>query len=486
MNISNINRVPRNVVLKRLILNETGTYNPMFHRPYVSNVQNLSEVVSNLEQRVSTKSSKITAGDVAGITNSVVTPSASPMANANIPNGWQERRARFMLEVEINYSMGLPTTHYFQGFTSHLGMSRAGNIDHSMTFYVNSYMTTVKQLFSGPYGNYEKSRVVESSRVITNFGYNDPYSDPNKAFVMVRPQDIYNTLETSNMQLGSHSLFDTRIMINSDPKVSYRRNDVPSRYLSTLLDSYSKSMMNSDFSSSEKTILAEGRSQVGERPILENAFLKSLINMRGSGMASAFTYRDLLELDPSIDNRAQIVFNSGVQIQQVHSIGLTEHWGGVNYETQVATILSNAVPSIMMDLLIGKIAFTATNDTIGSQVITTITGADTFTDADMTQHFEMFRSRVENEILQDISYNSQVSFSISAIVDVIGETRMTISIDNKAPIEFAVPSFCDSTVSPVVSTTDHYESLASDIGLIMDSVIRNTGFNQNERGFSNV
>lgn len=119
--------------VKKLLLQETGTYNQMYNRPYEVDTQGgmLENAISRLEQA----KGGLSGSGLSGIGSMLLRPSASVMQGVSdvyIPNGWSERRLRFVMEVEVTSKTGSTSIFYFQGFSEYVGVSMQGSIDPRM------------------------------------------------------------------------------------------------------------------------------------------------------------------------------------------------------------------------------------------------------------------------------------------------------------------------------------------------------------------
>jgi hypothetical protein len=125
--------------VKRLFLMETGTYNTQYRRPYETNVQGptLNHLADALHG-----TQKYTPSLLAGVANQLIAPSATAEQAAGIVNGWNERRMRFMMEVETKYMAGGTSTSIVLGYTNYPGVIFHSNyIDPKMEFFENSIVT---------------------------------------------------------------------------------------------------------------------------------------------------------------------------------------------------------------------------------------------------------------------------------------------------------------------------------------------------------
>ena len=137
----------------------------------------------------------------------------------------------------------------------------------------------------------------------------------------------------------------------------------------------------------------------------------------------------------------------------------------------MATTLSNTIPALMMEMLINNISFVSTNCHHGGEVITTISAAKSITNIDLRDNYERFKFRLEKEILFDLSFGNQEMYSIAISADLFGDMQVTVSYGGGAPLTFTTPSFCDSLLSPVITTQkQNYLDVVNDIGTLIGNI----------------
>jgi hypothetical protein len=131
--------------------------------------------------------------------------------------------------------------------------------------------------------------------------------------------------------------------------------------------------------------------------------------------------------------------------------GGAQHWIGSDMETIASTILTQAVPAIMLELMLTKVSFAATNETLNGQFVVEMRDAASFSkNIDMSPYLQRFIDRLHTEVLSDISRNNQISFRLQMLSDILGDTYVTISIGGGPDTDFVLPSFCDALMSPVI------------------------------------
>jgi hypothetical protein len=462
-------RNPVNLRVGRLLLQETGTYNEMQHRPFVTNLNGdslstLANIVDNKIPGLSLQSAAI-----APIANSIIAPSAWGQGAIGIQNGWSEKRIRFMLEVVADYNLGGSNIYYIQGYTDYPGVSMSGAIDPNMTFIINSVTAVTVMQRQTHYGVEDVFRVKDNYQVLGSNSWSGAYSPGNTT--VMRPTDVFTSMQT-NARLGAENLLDTRLMLTATPMKSRRENVLASSYITNVINGYDSAVREVNASNTEEEVTARARFALREDDVGNNPFIKFISDLRGIGLVKNFKFGDLVTLDqnaPQVTNF--MAMSSNPILNKVHSTGSTEHWNGSNRETLVATILGNSVPALMMELLISKIMFRSTNHDFTGKMNTVIMDAKSLANMDISENCINFIRRLEQEVIMDFTFNNDSTYSLEMTVDMFGETWVGLSLDGGPRIDYVIPSFCDSIITPVTTTNqDNFNQLVGDFGAIVNSV----------------
>ena len=469
-------RVKPTIHVARLILQESGTYNPLYSRPYQTHVEQAT--LDNLNRRIDeTRGGKITGSLFAGIASNIVAPSSTPGLEIPIPLSWTERRIRFVMEVHVTLPTGSTMIYYFQGYTSHLGVTPNGAVDPQMEFYINSFIRVNRSNQITPYGTVLRDVITESAhivngQVVSQFNHGDVYG--------LRPQDIFTGIQSGYLNEayraypgsgGTDTLYDTRVGLRGESLRSNRSNNLACNYVAKIVDTYQTGKQLADFGQSDQDIFGRCQNIVHEASPFENTFIKAISNIRGGHCVTSFTMPDLLRIDPGAEANTNYICLGTTVSSQMHQTGQTAYWNGTDRETLAATIISNSIPAIMMELMISGIHFLSTNHAIGGVVNTTIVNVKSLTNADLTTNLEIFKSRLEREVLFDMTHSNFDLYQLEVQSDLFGETRISIAFENGPVYTYTTPSFCDSLLSPVISTgKDGFYTIANDFEIMMNNL----------------
>ena len=453
--------------IKKLIVHQTGTYNPQFRRPYQTELTGYNEglIVERLQG-----STKYQASQFAGVANQFLRPQVHAERPIGITNGWNEARLRFFLEVEHVYSSGASVTEFLTGYTDYPGISLQSHaFDPNMEFFINNTVqlrhTNYLNEFQGAQSAYS---IVDASHLLADTSAlmgGLPGTE-----TLMRPHDVFASMGTAALH-GLGNVVDIRTNNSLEAQKSKRMNNSTTNYLADILDNYRASYMATNESEDNNDILSRARGLARENSASSDPFLKAISAVRGLPVGNTFRYSDLQRMDGTVDQRTIFVAMNQASRATVHQAGMTASWEGTDRHTHVATILSQAVPALMMELMISRIALKTTNHTINSQVVTQIANVDSLaTGMDITQNVHNFIMRLEHEILADISFNNQVGFSIDIEADLLGETWLRINLDSQQ-YDYVAPSFCDALLTPVItSNRDQAMTVAREIDDLFGNV----------------
>ncbi len=440
--------------VKRLLIKDTGTYEEQYRRPYTAEFT--GHTASVFQEKLAGVS-KYTPSALSGIAEYFVHPTADFESKVLIPNGWGEKRMRFIMEIEHTWNMGATVSMVVLGYTTHVGVTHAGNIDMNMEFYVNSILELKYANRHTPLGNQVIAQVNDSSHVFANNDWNDIYTSQKDN--TMRPSDIFTLMDRTQCGSLGDNCFDARIAVTRNAIKSKRSNCLPSNYAAGILQSYNAANLTSgQMGAAEASVLESARGYAGESLASQDPFLVAVAHIREAGIGNVFTFQDLLRLDPNIARPevTQVRFNVPTQRMQPHHTGQTQHWGGTDTETLVATSLTQSVPGLLMETALAFIWFKATNYTLTNAAEIIPIDVKQFGSGDNTAPIDSFFYRLENEVLRGISKNNQMSYMLEMRVDLLGETWVSIAVNGGPSVDYVTPSFADALLVPVITSNDQH------------------------------
>jgi len=464
--------------IRALMMADTGTYDQQWRRPYESVVSRDTHVM--MQERID-RNGSILAGSLAGITNNVIQPQVQPEKMIVIPGGWDSHRFRFLMIVENLDQFGSRTLEMVTGYTDYRGISSSMALDPNMVFHINSILNLRHTRSNTPMGARDHYNVSESSHILVQNDFGGLSSTVND--FRMRPADLFMTMDTTHLsEADMANTTDTRMLMTSSPVKSRRSNGIATHSSAGIMDHYKSALTTESYGQSEDQILQAARASAIENLVSNDTFITAISNVRQQLMSPLFTWGDLCRLDPNVQSdeiTTVVLMGSPREVQNttMNVAGQREGWGVATKETQLATILSQAVPAIMMDLAFAKIAVSSTNRTVGGQIATQISTWQDFpslaqAQVDMRPNLQEFVKRLETEVLVDLSFNGQVDFAINVFADLLGETLIDIEFGGNEKHTFSVPSFSDALLVPLVTQNDRRGSqIASDFQDLFHNVL---------------
>lgn len=469
-----------NITMLKLL--ETGTYNDMTLRPFTA-VSSNSRALSSL-QEATRGGQNIAPTQLAGVAGGIIRPSTEPIGQANIVNGWGEKRFLFFMEIKDTDLVGNETIQYLTGYSDYLAGTKTGNIDPNMRFYINNSIHMKSLTHMTPVGRVNSLTVSEASHVLTGQYQPGLQKIDQTAVCLQRPQDVFANLQSSEWRGFSNEVFDPRPIYSSERvKLSRRTNAVVPHYLSKILSAGAQAYSMSDPNAERSEIFTTAEGAVAERTYSHDNTLFELHRKTSFCEGQSFTFHELEQLCPHLHHVTEMIFqgqtvrtDANLPTMPTHERGETSGWNGNNHETIWATILANTVPAAMMHAMLLRVGFIVHNHTVDGQLEVTILHAQQFAkEVDPIPFVENFKFRLVNEIIRDLMFGMPVSMSIEGHFHILNESRLTISIGGQPAIPFAIPTFSDGLFAPVVTLgQQRLTDLANDLEWYFDNIQTNT------------
>jgi hypothetical protein len=451
-------------------MQETGTYNQQWRRSFESN---LTGNVHNAIMENCEKVGRITPGLLTGVANQFVRPSATPERPISIINGWDVRRFRFFMEIHSKSHIGNTMIQYVTGYTDHYGCSATGALDPNMVFYINSVSTTRSSIRTTPMGAQNVQAMMDSSHLLYQTEYPNNFTTPQGQTHKMRPEDIFVGMQNADLRNDAgdtgndNDFMDTRTYLTTKPVKASRRHSSSPVWVASILDAYVQTSRAASLTGASSIELYDTASgHVSAARTNTDPFIKKLID---SGNGGTFTFSELTRIDPDIGTKIIVAPLTPALRATLHSAGQTQNWQGSDYETQFATTLSQAVPGYMLDNCLQAVRFNATNDT-AQGILVFVTNFDTLLQGiDPAPYLGAFSHAVQNTLLKDLTYNNQLSFNLEMSCNLIGDTRIELSLNGGPRVPYVSPCFCDNLMSPLVTSDfNRFTALANDLCTVVD------------------
>lgn len=463
----------KGLTIRSLKMIETSPFsNGQYRRPMMANVtlDTLNSFASRLEQAGSGGHQfTIAPSTFAGIGENILVPSAAPEAQIQIPNGWDTRRFRFIMEVEIPSRISGCEVEMVIGYTDYTGASKmSGALDNQMTFFINRVFTVKSYQQRTPSGLHEAYMLGDRSNVIADTNYGGIHSADRKEFI--RPTDVFSQMTCSLITSGvdDSMVFDESRAVLGTPQKSAANNVVGADYLAKVVNGFIKATDTGDMMTDPTTTLDAARQFVQDNVVMDDHFMRAIGRFSEFKSRHFFTWAELNQLDPTVDNKTEVLFLSNAELVREFTPGATADWGVADRHTQVATMVGHGTAGLMMDNGITAISFLTTNDQIGGMVSSIVTSLPSLTGGDMTPHARAFISRFELEIFRDVTFNNTVPCTIQVEADLVRDIIIRMTYCGEPEQIFVVPAFADSLLTPLITSN---RGLSNSLSTSMNNLI---------------
>ena len=467
-----------------LTLQETGTYDDQFSRPYQTHAQD-ERVANMIYDVVDRNNYSPTSGAFNAVAPQILTvnPNVSDNALIRIPNGWSANRCRFFLEVRET-SMGLGNETYFtfvQGFSDYFGINTAtSSIDPNIRLFPNTFFRFQEITEQTPNGPRKGYRVVSSGQVLN--GILTINNELSNSVNFLRPCDILAGVQVQfDQSLVSADVLDLRSMNPSGFNTVYSSfaNNSPSEYLSRLLTPLGRSSLTVGYGPAHSTFVDSAVTMAGsmEPDVQSSVFMQTMIARLGPMSSSCFTMTDLAQLDATVGQRTSYRPVSREYQGRLPQRGMMNSWDDASVHTQIAAKIMNTLPGLMWEHFIGMISISMTNRIAnGGPVLPMVDNVRLITKAAPRGMFERFIGMLSERMAVDISLNNAIDFDLNINASVLGEVTIMISVAGVSKT-YQAPAFGNGILNPTYANgTDSKTNLVNGIGQVanlIDTIVRN-------------
>lgn len=481
---------------------QTGTYQAQHLRPFKSNTN--QAVVSQLRQATN-DGLNLGVAAVQEIAADVISPQAMVEGEVLIPEGFTSRRFRLMCRVnESNpFVRGTTTQRVFYGYSDHCDAS-AHHLPDDMKIYFNSETIIAEQIVPTPNGPQTQAKILGSNQIISPVdmvgGNNGMFARPSN--FLIRPEDNFNLMQTKavakNLETGGlidvkiDQSYDYRTMVGEGGsfKYSMRKDTSPVRYLSNSLGAYQHAFSEYNDSMRDggeflinrgndatETLFGEAANVCRNSSIQSNTFLGILREHAGFMEKGYVTWGNLKRLFPELSDPtvARFAMDDGRSQRKVSHLGQSQSFSGADNTAIAVSLLTQTIPSIMMDTFFRQVSFAVTNGSGPNEYVFEIHQNGTSSiirNLDMRPYIQQLERRIKVDILHNITRGNQIPFRISMISDLAGESIVDISLGNDPVERYVAPTFADSLFSPVITRNQQLSNdIANDITWLVRNVI---------------
>jgi hypothetical protein len=477
----------KNIHIKHLIMMAVNGYNNCELRSF--NLVNTG-VEQQILNRIVNENGKIDPAVISRNVSSIVVPNTESEGVAPIINGWQEKRYIFILQVDVEFSMGNGRVYFFQGYTDYKGVNESSlSIDPELIFTINSFVSITHSKFRDNIrGVYTRDILTGSGNVLADTSRNTVLEEGNN-LVTLRPVDVYSGIEAYSFvneleeYNGYGKSIDSRVTLTRVAVPSDVSNNMPHSWLGKVLNGYktARTLMDTSLDTGKDSIISISKREVQEPYLEENPLFLLISRTKNQNFISSdIKYRDLQKIQPDIYDRIHLIKTNNTARSIKYSPRSTSSWERTDRNTIVATTLTHSITALMMEHLLQSVSFVAvTNYNLGraeidlrfSSMRSMVDAYSNSSDSIDVDIIASFKHRIINEVLYDLTFGFQEYFALLMEADIFSDTLISLAIGDNEQIDYVVPTFANSKFSPVLTTNqDNLYRISSEIDNMLSNV----------------
>lgn len=403
---------------------------------------------------------KITPETLAPIASDVLQLKTETCGRANIINGMDTKRFRYLLEfTEVS---GLRTAGktrtVFTGYTDYVGVTPNNTVDFNMRMYLNNAVQLRETIQETPAGPRVSVNISYANQILHNPAQGVGLSGP-APLLTLRPEDIFALMQYENQaefaQLANAGMVSANQLTTT--AASARNNLNPAVYLSNTMNAFKSGMIRAEAEEEfDLGVAYESAREHVRVPITgSRVSVMRTIASKTNFLTNGFvTYGELCSLFPSLNHIADFKLVSSINQAKMYQPGQGANWFEVSDNAWLASQLQMSVPAIMNDNMLQFMHLFVTNDTINGvwDIRPVQPGKSLVQGLDQTKQLQNCMNRIVNEVLKPITQYGLMKITLDLKVDLFGDATFAFNFDNRGNYMYTAPAFCDALYSAMLTT----------------------------------
>lgn len=480
----------KQITIKQIVLVEKEGYQNQWIRPLELDVtyDAMNRIETMLDKKKFNGINNIKAVDITNVLPDTLLFSATPTMSSMIKNGWGTKRGLFMIEAVSPHSSGYgEEVFYIQGFTEHWDVTLSGKISDEMEFYMNTiivisrtYNPTTKHIHSRVIDNYSIVHHQDDGSI--NASNNNLFNSSSDTVMLARPDDILVTMSQQAMFDDQHNI---AIIPNSTLKLGGVDSEIPSLvkrgvttpmgHLSATMTGILQAQASSDISYQDGDILEHASTVEATRSgVMEDIlFIRKITEQNGLQTTATFTLDTLNHIDPSLTGDKLMIYKKGQSYKNQDFSRIAEDTMSTHAPTEENRIINMIVESFIDYLSSSAITHMLVHmsNRNGQPEINIVDSSSIITNFDVNLMLGKIHTKILTELFPVISRQNLQMLEIMVDMDLIGNTMITISINDGAPETLNIPTAMESLFSSTISDDVSYKNLVHGYKSIADTII---------------
>lgn len=426
--------------IKQATFATVGPTRTQYYRPY--EVVASSDDVEQWRELFKEPRLAFFPSDITPIARRILQPNLTVEEPVPIPGGWDQPRFRFMLVLREPASTYFPIEmeHVYYGYTDHCNIAEHNQLDDNMRLYFNRNIVNILGT----------DDICGTQLVDTRV-----HGEKSNQNVLYLLSHIFGAAlgreVASELWPGEHITtllaHDPMVLVDTD-------NAIPSNYLTALANGIlsTKEEYDDVGERTAKDFYESIAEHTAEKKAKSNPLYRLLDTEVGFFERGYVTLADMKKIFPEFEDCSQFSVHEENAME-------SEPWDGRDDYSEVAHLVTHAVPAVMMDC---GIRYADLYVKIENSVNEVVLGIDSYETKDafmkeerssLDHRIGVFKQRLIKEVFADVFKGKEVGIHVKA--NLVGMTVIDISINGGQHRRFVAPSYADGLFSPVISTIDN-------------------------------
>lgn len=485
-------------ILTSMILFETGGFERQSSRGY--RTKNFTDGDVDQLVRSTDHGRNISSGTLSRAVSKIIELDSTANTNIFIPNGWDEKRLSFIIELLLNEGKSNECRQVLTGYTDKSDLSFGGEMDPAMQLFINNSFILTSYAAPGRSGRGRRSRFLANDYIIRSAHDTDDRSRRRERprEHLLRSEDIFYNRDCSETLSRTRSkVYDGRSLLDGELKLARRADDNITNYLESILrvgvtaqnrkrtDDYHFGEIGADAPKFEDSVADHSRSSVYETASgftrsgdvdTHGIFADWLLDtdFENSGMIELASFEDsvVLGCEPVIIEPGKVT-RTGRSYSRSR-VGDYEEWGGSHHDDILPDIIKSSITSLMLRYTLAEADILITNDTADGQLHCHVSNdLSIIQDFDTGSYLDTVETSIVSELGPILTRDHHDDITITINYNMLSGMVIEIDhLDGSTPVRYNAAIWADG-IQTNMRTEDEtrLETMSTDFEVIVDEII---------------
>lgn len=455
----------QNIKVLKILLAEAPPSSQAYIRPFKMKWE---EGFTDALMESTNDGTNLSAGAIQNVAQQMLVPSAAPMGEVQIPNGFGNMRLTVTMVIELEDIAGRKTQEILSGYSDINGMHDNGLnsavYDDNMRFFFNNLGTLqiTAGHGAGGYGMYQYSNATEILTPLSGWDVNEQIPIVNRNASSMRPKDVLASLGNGALNGMAGDVNGAPVMGNSTyqfgtrPKRSSWDNNISSEFVSRVFTGVRDTMLNAESDSRQygNALQTASEQKFINEPLSASSGMLALLSRRSQYKQDwSVTLGELVRIDPSIKQRIQPVKLTQQQKQTAAAImGGSQGWHETSFNSQIAQLATLILPTAMAKFALGSVHFIAHTETLDGSVDLRIVNMHGVAEGiNPRPIMDMIKRHLAFEVYPMLTQSGRFQVYIEANISLGRISTITVGVNGGVKEPFMISTYCSALYSPCLA-----------------------------------